>query len=132
MAKKLSMAKKIRRMLDKGYAPKEISTRLGCTAQQVYNIRWYDNKVKGIGSLPAAASAVASVPAPAAPKRPRGRPRKNPLPATTPATTATIDTSDIRIATPTPGSVTYMPAQPIPTQRSLWQRVKERVASVWR
>lgn len=112
MARKLPMTRKIRRLLDKGYSPKEIALRLGCTAQQVYNVRWYDNRQKGIGSLPEATPAVTL--------RNRGRPRK-------PA--ANTDTSAHRSAPPAPS---YAPARPIPTQPSLWQRVKERMVSVWR
>lgn len=115
MARKLPMTKKIRRMLDKGYTPKEIVLRLGCTAQQVYNVRWYDNRQKGIGSLPEAAPAVTL-------RRSRGRPRKEKVLVAAPIV---IDTS----APPTPS---YTPAKPIPTHRSLWQRVKERMVSVWR
>lgn len=133
MAKKLSTSKKIRRMLDKGYTAKEIAAKLNCNVQLVYNVKWYDNKRKGIGSLPEAEKVIEV-------KRPRGRPRKNDTVATPPAprlAASTIDTSDqeksaAQMQTVGWGKPIYAPAKPIPTHRSMWQRVKERFASVWR
>jgi len=94
--KKMSTARKIRRMLDKGITVRDIAQRLKCSPQTVYNVRYQTNRNKGIGSLP---TMVVLSPAP---KRPRGRPRK-------------VDSS----ASPQiPPAVVALP------QRSLWQRVK--------
>ena len=106
MRKKLSKSEKIRRLLVKGYAPKEIAQMMSCDVQHVYNIRWYDKKrTQGLGSLPVAAPPVPEVGivVPKTP-RPRGRPRKE------------VDASDKREAVP---------------RVSLWQRVKG-IFAPWR
>lgn len=47
----ISKAQKVRNMLDKGVAPKEIATKLKISPQAVYNIRYQHNKKNGLGSL---------------------------------------------------------------------------------
>jgi hypothetical protein len=52
---------KIRRMLSKGMPPREIASRLNINVQNVYNVQYQDRK-KGIASLPAATSAPTAAP----------------------------------------------------------------------
>ena len=47
----ISKAQKVRNMLDKGVAPKEIAAKLKISPQAVYNIRYQHNKKNGLGSL---------------------------------------------------------------------------------
>jgi len=47
----ISKAQKVRNMLDKGIAPKDIATKLKISTQAVYNIRYQHNKKNGLGSL---------------------------------------------------------------------------------
>jgi hypothetical protein len=49
--KKLSVTKKIIRMLDKGQSPKDISERLGIPRQRVYAAKHTHNKRLGLGAL---------------------------------------------------------------------------------
>ena len=51
MAKKLSRAGKIRKLLSEGKTPREIATQMKITPQIVYNIRYQMNKKGGIGAL---------------------------------------------------------------------------------
>lgn len=52
MAKRLSLARKVRRMVEDGYTTKDIVTKLKVKPQVVYNVRYQINKAKGLGSLP--------------------------------------------------------------------------------
>ena len=109
MRKKMTTAAKIRRMLAKGYEPKEIARRLDCPVQQVYTVRYHENRKMGIGALVTETPAPIPVVGVATPKK-RGRPRK----------AARQDDSSareepVRVAMPVV----------IPTKPSLWQRVKE-------
>jgi hypothetical protein len=47
----ISKAQKVRNMLDKDIAPKDIATKLKISTQAVYNIRYQHNKKNGLGSL---------------------------------------------------------------------------------
>lgn len=47
----ISKAQKVRNMLDKGIAPKDIATKLKISTQAVYNIRYQHSKKTGLGSL---------------------------------------------------------------------------------
>lgn len=70
MAKKMTLAAKIRRMLDKGYEPFEVARRLKCDVQRVHTVRYLDRKKAaplGPGWKPLLREAT--------PKK-RGRPRK--------------------------------------------------------
>ncbi len=109
MRKKMSTAAKIRRMLAKGYEPKEIARRLDCPVQQVYTVRYHENRKMGIGALVTEKSAPIPVVGVATPKK-RGRPRKE-----------TVDTSDVEKMEPVRVAMPVV----IPTKPSLWQRVKE-------
>lgn len=102
VAKRLSLARKVRRMVEDGYTTKDIVTKLKVKPQMVYNVRYYINKQKGLASLGK------SIPAPttgigALPKR-RGRPPK--------AGTGIV----------APKRET--PITPLPASLSLWERIK--------
>lgn len=75
MAKKMTLAARIRRMLDKGYEPLEIARRLKCDVQRVHTVRYLDRKKAGIGALVTETPAPIPVVGVATPKK-RGRPRK--------------------------------------------------------
>lgn len=109
MRKKMTTAAKIRRMLAKGYEPKEIARRLDCPVQQVYTVRYHENRKMGIGALVTETPAPIPVVGVATPKK-RGRPRKE-----------TVDTSDREKVEPVRVAMPVV----IPTKPSLWQRVKE-------
>lgn len=128
MRKKMSTAAKIRRMLAKGYEPKEIARRLDCPVQQIYTVRYHENRKMGIGALVTETPAPIPVVGVATPKK-RGRPRKE-----------TVDTSDREkyvVGTPLlDAAIAFPPSQApmpvvIPTKPSMAQRVKEWFAS-WR
>lgn len=102
MAKRLSLARKVRRMVEDGYTTKDIVAKLKIKPQVVYNVRYYINKKKGLASLGK------SIPAPttgigALPKR-RGRPSKMGTGIVAPERNA--------------------PIAPPPASLSLWERVK--------
>lgn len=75
MAKKMTLAAKIRRMLDKGYEPLEIARRLKCDVQRVHTVRYLEKKKMGVASLPEAKAVPTPAVGVATPKK-RGRPRK--------------------------------------------------------
>ena len=75
MRKKMTLAAKIRRMLDKGYEPLEIARRLKCDVQRVHTVRYLDKKKVGVATLPEAIAAPTPAVGVATPKK-RGRPRK--------------------------------------------------------
>lgn len=125
--RKMTNSQKIRRMLSKGMAPRDIAARLNTNVQNVYNVQYQDRK-KGIASLPAAAPTAPATPtpAPAAPQtlgdlikqeqvkaeQPTPQPVAPVVPiAPTPAVFV-ADTSASR----------YLPDPPAPAP-SLWQRV---------
>ena len=51
MARKLSVAEKVRRMIDQGYNNKAIVERLGVKPQIVYNMRYQLNRARGLGAI---------------------------------------------------------------------------------
>lgn len=128
--RKMTTSQKIRRMLSKGMPPREIASRLNINVQNVYNVQYQDRK-KGIASLPAATPAPTAAPTPA-PTAPQtlgdlikqeqakvGQPAPQP-PTPTPEPSAptpavfVADTSASR----------YLPDLPAPAPTpSLWQRV---------
>lgn len=74
MAKKLSRAAKVRKLLSEGMKPKDVALKLGVSPQSVYTIRYLANKKQGVGALPKPEindGGIATVP------RKRGRPAKN-------------------------------------------------------
>lgn len=75
MAKKMTLAARIRRMLDKGYEPLEIARRLKCDVQRVHTVRYLERKKMGVASLPEAVAVPTPAVGVATPKK-RGRPRK--------------------------------------------------------
>lgn len=75
MAKKMTLAARIRRMLDKGYEPLEIARRLKCDVQRVHTVRYLEKKKAGIGALVTETPTPIPVVGVATPKK-RGRPRK--------------------------------------------------------
>lgn len=127
MRKKMSTAAKIRRMLAKGYEPKEVARRLDCPVQHVYTVRYHENKKLGIGALVTEKPAPIPMVGVVAPKK-RGRPRKvkEAVPYARPEDPhyAPTDTSDREKVAGT-GPVA------IPTKPSMVQRVREWFAS-WR
>lgn len=112
--RKMTTSQKIRRMLSKGMPPREIASRLNINVQNVYNVQYQDRK-KGIASLPAATPAPTPAPpwlapTPTAPQPPTPAPE---LSAPTPAVFV-ADTSASR----------YLPDLPAPAPTpSLWRRV---------
>jgi hypothetical protein len=90
--------------------------------QQVYTVRYHENRKMGIGALVTETPAPIPVVGVATPKK-RGRPRKE-----------RVDTSDREkyvVGTPLlDAAIAFPPSQAptpvvIPTKPSLWQRVKE-------
>lgn len=75
MRKKMTLAAKIRRMLDKGYEPQEIARRLDCDVSRVHTVRYLERKKMGVATLPEAIAAPTPAVGVATPKK-RGRPRK--------------------------------------------------------
>lgn len=51
MAKKQSMAQRVRNMIDRGYSNKTIIEKLGVKPQMVYNTRYTMNKERGLGAI---------------------------------------------------------------------------------
>ena len=51
MAKRLSLAQKVRRMVEKGYTTQDIVAKLKVKPQVVYNVRYQINKGKGLDAL---------------------------------------------------------------------------------
>lgn len=74
MAKKQTVASKVRKLLNEGVPAKDIAKKFNLKPQTVYNIRYQANKKQGVGALPNTVAivdgGVASVP------RRRGRPPK--------------------------------------------------------
>lgn len=75
MRKKMTLAAKIRRMLDKGYEPQDIARRLDCDVQRVHTVRYLERKKAGVASLPEAKVTPTPAVGVATPRK-RGRPRK--------------------------------------------------------
>lgn len=75
MAKKMTLAAKIRRMLAKGYEPTDIARRLDCDVQRVHTVRYLEKKKMGVASLPEAKAVPTPAVGVATPKK-RGRPPK--------------------------------------------------------
>ena len=51
MKRKLSVAEKVRRLIDQGYTNKAIVEKLAIKPQVVYNIRYQVNKARGLGAI---------------------------------------------------------------------------------
>jgi len=51
MKRKLSMAEKVRRLIDQGYTNKAIIEKLGIKPRVVYNMRYQLNKARGLGAI---------------------------------------------------------------------------------
>ena len=49
--KKMTLAAKVRRMIDRGMDNKEIAKRLNCKIGYVYSVRWHMNRKSGLGAL---------------------------------------------------------------------------------
>jgi hypothetical protein len=51
MRKRVSLAQKVRKMIERGHTTKEIVAKLQCKPQTVYQIRYNLNKAKGLGAI---------------------------------------------------------------------------------
>ena len=119
--KKMTTAAKIRRMLAKGYEPKEIARRLDCTVQQVYTERYKETRRMGIGTLVTEEPKAIPVVGVATPRK-RGRPRKV---QPQQDSSSQEERVEVEVASTAPVPVV------IQTKPSMVQRVKEWFAS-WR
>jgi hypothetical protein len=127
MAKKQSMAQRVRNMIDRGYSNKTIIEKLGVKPQMVYNIRYIMNKERGLGAIgKPAPKPTEGIGAP--PKRTRrvraGTGINNPVPEPLPVPPALYEVMG-KPFEPRPYAITMVEPEP-----TWWERLKNLVRAI--
>lgn len=124
MRKRVSLAQKVRKMIERGHTTKEIVAKLQCKPQTVYQIRYNLNKAKGLGAIgtpaPVPTAGIGAPPKKSTRKVRAGTGIKDASP--TPGSWREITTDEL-FARPEPKPFEVMPITMI-EKPTLWQRIK--------